>query len=731
MPKKKTPPNNEPSSAPEPHSLSKKIYDILHRDAPATLRVIDIAKQLNIRSDTPEYEILRTEINTLVQNKTIHRSARRRLGLKPVSQNTTLFEGVLKYEHNRGMISTDSTDFPVIFIRQQYLATALDGDKVQVKLLALKKDKKPYGTVLNVTERANILIAGTLDYDGDFYFLVPDEDKHYLDFLIPPKKLKGATKGDKVVGRFLRWEDAHKSPEAEIVEVLGRSGNPSVEFSGVLKEFGLSAKFDDLLEEQARKVAIQPTPKSITNGRIDLRKEEIITIDPDDARDFDDALSLTILENKNYRLGVHIADVTHYLEADTPLDHEAYNRANSTYLVDRVVPMLPESLSNDICSLVPDKIRFAYSVFMEFTPKGLLKNYEIAETAIKSKKRFTYNEVQEIIISGKGKHLELINNLFTLSKLLRAKRFEKGGLDFETTETKFQLDENGSPVKAVIKSGNDATKLVEECMLAANQTVALHIKNISKKMKLRHPLPFFYRIHDSPDAAKLKDVLNFVRSLGIKTKLENLTSKEINHLLLQVEELPEKKVIHQFVLRAMAKAVYSENNIGHYGLGFSDYAHFTSPIRRYPDVIIHRLLKEYAHGLPSPQKIVVHNSELSAASAHCSLRERQSVEAERASTKLAQTILAQKNLGSEFNATVSGVTSFGVFVLLDEVGIEGLLHIRDLTDDYYIFDEKNFQLVGRRRKQSYRIGTRLRVQIAHVNLDKREIDLKLVGNAEE
>jgi ribonuclease R len=730
MPKKKTLPTDEITSPPE-LSLSQKIYDVLDNHAPATLRVVDIAKILKLPSDTPEYELMRSEVNRLVQSKTIHKSARRRFGLKPVSQNMTLFEGTLKYEHNRGLITTESSEFPVIYIRQQYLATALDGDRVQVKLLALKKDKKPYGTVIDIMKRANTPIAGTIDFDGDFYFLVPDEDKHYLDFLIPPKKLNGAIKGDKVIGRFLRWEDIHKSPEAEILEILGRSGNPAVEFAGVLKEFGLPAKFPDHLEEQARKVAVQPTAKSITNGRIDLRKEEIITIDPDDARDFDDALSLTLLENKNYRLGVHIADVTHYLEEKTPLDEEAYNRANSTYLVDRVVPMLPESLSNDICSLVPGKIRFAYSVFMEFTPKGVLKNYEIAETAIKSKKRFTYNEVQQIIQSGKGKHLELITNLFTLSKILRAKRFEKGGLDFETTETKFQLDENGSPVKAILKSATDATKLVEECMLAANQTVALHIKAMSKKLKLRQPLPFFYRIHDTPDAAKLKDVLNFVRSLGIKTKLEDLSSKEINHLLLQVEELPEKKVIHQFVLRAMAKAVYSEKNIGHFGLGFSDYSHFTSPIRRYPDVIIHRLLKEYAQGLPTPQKIVALNSQLAAASSHCSMRERQSVEAERASTKLAQTILAQKSLGHEYNAAVSGVTSFGVFVLLDEVGIEGLLHIRDLTDDYYIFDEKNFQLVGRRRKQHYRIGTRLRVQIIRVNLDKREIDLRLVGNSED
>lgn len=728
MPKKKT---LSPDTSTSESDLAQKIYSILDSHAPATLRLIDIAKLLKLSSDTPEYESLRAEINALVQNKTIHKSARRRFGLKPVSQNTTLFEGTLRYEHNRGLITTESSEFPVIYIRQQYLATALDGDTVQVKLLALKKDKKPYGTVLNIIERANTPIAGTLEFDGDFYFLVPDEDKHYLDFLIPPKKLNGATKGDKVLGRFLRWEDAHKSPEAEIMEVLGRSGNPSVEFAGVLKEFGLPAKFTEQLEEQARKAAVQPTPKAIANGRVDLRKDEIITIDPDDARDFDDALSLTILENKNYRLGVHIADVTYYLEEGTSLDDEAYNRANSTYLVDRVVPMLPESLSNDVCSLVPGKIRFAYSVFMEFTPKGILKKYEIAETAIKSKKRFTYNEVQQIIESNKGKHLELITNLFKLSKILRQKRFEKGGLDFETTETRFQLDETGSPIKAIIKSGNDATKLVEECMLAANQTVALHVKTISKQMKLRNPLPFFYRIHDSPDAAKLKDVLNFVRSLGVKTKLENLTSKEINQLLQHVDELPEKKVIHQFMLRAMAKAVYSEKNIGHFGLGFSDYSHFTSPIRRYPDVIIHRLLKEYAREIPSPQRIVACNTQLSAAAAHCSLRERQSVEAERASTKLAQTILAQKCLGYEFNAAVSGVTSFGVFVLLDEVGIEGLLHIRDLTDDYYIFDEKNFQLVGRRRKQSYRIGTRLRIQIVNVNLDKREVNLRLVGNAKE
>jgi ribonuclease R len=724
--KKKT--NMEPvAQQMNAEELHQTIISILTQNAPATLRLLDIGKLLHYRSDSAEYEALRDAINYLAQKKTIYKSARRRFGITPISQNPSVFTGVLKFEHNRGSIVTDSTEFPIIYIRQQYLATALAGDTVQVKLLALKKDQKPYGTVNKVVSRAEGIMAGTLDFDGDFHFFIPDEEKYYVDFLIHPKKLKHAKKGDKVLAKFVRWDDAHKSPEAEITEVLGASGNPLVEFAGVLKEFGLPAKFSDELEADAKALAIQPTPKSIRPPRIDLRKEEIITIDPDDARDFDDALSLTILENKNYRLGVHIADVTTYLEENSALDKEAYNRANSTYLVDRVVPMLPESLSNDICSLVPNKIRFTFSVFMEFTPKGVLKNYEIAETAIKSTKRFTYNEVQTIIDTGKGKHVELVQNLFTLSKILRAKRFDKGGLDFESSETRFQLDETGTPVRAIIKSATDSTKLVEECMLAANQTVALHIKAISKKAKLRQPLPFFYRIHDNPDATKLKDVLTFVRSLGIKTKLENLSSKEINYLLQQVEDLPEKKVIHQFMLRAMAKAVYSEKNIGHYGLGFSDYAHFTSPIRRYPDVIVHRLLKEYALEIPSAERINSLLRRLSAASEHCSDRERLSVTAERSSTKLAQTILAEKYLGKEFNASVSGVTSFGVFVLLDDVGIEGLLHIRDLTDDYYTFDEKNFQLVGRRRKQQYRIGTRLRVQIMRVNLDKREVDMRLVG----
>ena len=705
-------------------ALSDHIIEILKASAPEMMKLNDLAKALNIRSDSVEYDALRIKLNDMDQRKQIYKSTRRRFGLRPLGE-ISAFTGILRFQYNRGSVETGSKEFPIVYVREQELRTALDGDHVRVKLLALKKGKKPYGTITEILQRSEMPISGTLDCDDDFCFLIPDDDKYPVDFLIPKRKMGNAVHGDKVIGKFIKWEDRHKSPEAEIIEILGKSGDPSVEFAGIMKEFELPASFPVIVEEEAKAVAVIPSETELKKRR-DLRDLTIITIDPDDAKDFDDALSLEKLSNGNMRLGVHIADVTAYVAEDSALDKEALKRATSTYLVDRVVPMLPESLSNVICSLQPHVTRLAFSVFMECDAQGNVIDYDIAETVINSKRRFTYAEAQDIIDTGKGDLQDLILDLHALATLLREKRYRSGGVDFVTQETKFILDEQRNPIKAILKSRTDATSLVEECMLLANQTVAIALEQMSKSMLKKGLLPFVYRVHDEPDMIKLKGVLGFVRQLGIQVPNGTPSSRQLNTILENAGHLPEIMIINQFMLRSMAKAIYLEENIGHYGLGFAHYTHFTSPIRRYPDIIVHRLLKEYARSKPSDARFRYLQDYVVEASAHCSLRERLAVDAERASIRLASAQLALKYKGGIFNGRVTGVTSFGLFILLDELNIEGLLHMSDLSDDYYYFDEAQFRLIGKKTKKVFRIGTTLTVKISNANIDKRQIDLSLV-----
>lgn len=705
-----------------------EIIALLNDYSPQTLRLHELAKQFGLPSESPEYQDFRVELDRLVQEGLIYRSSRRRYGLLEGSATTTTtFEGILLIHGFTGSVTTNSEQFPVITVKRHHLGTALNGDRVVVKLLALKHGAKPNGEILKVVERNQTGIVGRIEHDGDFFFLIPDDNRIHVDFLIHPSRLNKAQDGDKVAINFLRWTDPHKSPEGEVTEILGEAGVAKVEYASILKEFSLRKEFPKAVEKEAQRVAVSPSDEEIAR-RLDMRDKMIVTIDPPDARDFDDALSFEVLDNGNYRVGVHIADVSHYVRENSPIDKEALERGTSVYLVDGVVPMLPERLSNDVCSLVPHQDRLAYSVFMEYTKRGVLKDYEIRETIINSKRRFTYDEVQQVINTGEGEHSDFLMQLHRFAEVLRKKRFTKGGIDFDTTEIKFILDDAKNPVEAVLKKRSDATSLVEEYMLAANQTVATHIKHISpgggrKKNEL---LPFVYRIHDDPDEEKLHTALEFVRALGIELPNE-LTSKQINALLESIQDRPERHVINQVLLRSMAKAVYSSYNVGHYGLGFKYYAHFTSPIRRYPDLIIHRLLKEYADGTPDNKRLTHLNDHLNEVSDHSSGRERLAVEAERASIKLTQVAIVKEKIGEEFNGMVTGVTNFGLFVMIDDLYAEGLVRMREMDDDFYFFDERRYALVGRKTRKIFRIGTRVRVKIIKANVEKREIDFSYVG----
>jgi ribonuclease R len=705
--------------------LSDRIIEVM-KSARVPLKINEIGKSLSISSTSPEYDVLLATLDLLIENAIVKKTTRRRFILASNEMPTT-FVGILECDNTQsGTLRTSNATFPIIHIRQKDMGTALHGDTIEVKLLAMQSKKKPRGFVLKVIERSSKPIAGTIELSGDFVFFAPDDEHYYYDFLVSYKKLKGAKPGDKVLARFLEWDNPHQSPSAEIVEVIGRTGDNRIEFDAVVKEFSLPTRFDDNLELEAHQRAEANYDLS---NRIDIRNELVVTIDPDDAKDFDDALSLREFTSPEgyplVELGVHIADVSTYLKDGSPLDAEAIARGNSTYLVDRVIPMLPEVLSNNVCSLVPNQDRLTYSCFMTFDNRGLLRDYRIEETIINSKRRYTYNEVQSIIETSEGDNAEFILKLNSLATLLRQRRYKDGGIDFDTSEIRYTLDENKNPIKATKKKRTDATGLVEECMLSANKTISEHIQHLRKKWSLKKTLPFLYRIHDEPDGEKLRSAIGFVRAMGIQVPNHKLTSKDINDIIMGVAELPESNSINQILLRAQAKAVYSGMNIGHYGLGFKDYSHFTSPIRRYPDVVVHRLLKEFAKGQPSRERMLAISEYIDEIADHTTATERRSVEAERASQKVAQTLIALQHLGGEFTGTVTGITSYGLFVLLDDIYAEGLCHLRDMDGDYFSFDEKNFRLIGKKTRAVYRFGSRITVQIINVNLRKRQIDLRL------
>lgn len=692
-----------------------------------TLRLNEIAKGLHISSDTPDYEILKSILAELCTQGILAKSSRRKYSLK-YSDSVSTNEGVIHIKGGQGFVEMNHDTSLKIRIKRRYLNTALDGDTVIIRFLPTKKNRKPRGEVIQILERNKAEIQGKIEFYDNVYFFIPDDEKYYVDFIINENKLNGAKDGDKVKIKLLRWDNPMKSPQGEVVKIISSPssiGEVASEFDSIVEEFNLPTEFPDKVQKQANSIT-KPDIKSILDNRLDLRKETIITIDPIDAKDFDDALSLKYLDNGNRLLGVHIADVSYFVPEKTELDMEALKRGNSVYLVDRVIPMLPEELSNELCSLKPKRIRLTYTVLMEISPNGVVLDYQIAESIIKSSRRFAYEEVQQIIEAGKGELDDLILPLHKLAVQLRENRFALGGVDFESIEVKFELDENKNPIKAEPRKSTQATQLVEECMLLANKTVAMHVRKISKKYKLPEVLPFLYRIHDEPNPEKLKENLNFLKTLGVKFTLKNNTSKEINRVVKLFEEKPEKYIVHQILLRSMAKAEYSSKNIGHYGLGFKDYAHFTSPIRRYPDLIVHRLLKEYNKAKPKPNKITYYNTVLENIGQHCTETERESMEAERACSRLAQTFMARKYLGKELDGRISGITNFGIFVLMEDFWGEGLIHIRDLRDDYYYFDEQNHRLTGKRNKKSYKLGDKLKVRVIHVNIEARKIELELV-----
>lgn len=732
----------------KPRDLRSEILAELSREHTAT-SLLELGKRLRIKSESADHEHLKQILDRLVDEGAVVKHNRRRYSIS--RQNTAELVGVLTMHHNHATVRVGKTQETTVQIKRHHLLTALDSDTVRVQMHARSARQKVFGEVVEVINRSELPITGTIEYDGSFYFLVPDDAKYHVDFLVAEKNLGGAKPGQKVVAQFLHWEHANASPEATVQEILGSGGEPSVEFAAILKEFGLPFSFPSDVEHAA--AACMPPDGRAVEGRVDIQNKTVITIDPVDARDFDDALSLEEHPNGEVELGVHIADVSHYVPENSIIDEEALRRGTSTYLVDRVVPMLPEALSNHICSLVPNQPRFAYSVFMRFSKTGVLKSYSISETIINSTRRYSYEEAQQVIdaasstttqlpeknrgratgkktsknVASPSVHDALVLKLHSLSGILYRRRIQHGGIDFETQETKYTVDENMRPQPPTIKVRTEATSLVEECMLAANRVVAEHVQKLMKKWRMPQPPPIVYRIHEEPNAEKLASAVTVVRSLGIDVPSGKLTPMQINAVLAKVRDRPERTVVNTLLLRAMAKAVYSEHNVGHFGLGFTDYAHFTSPIRRYPDLFVHRALKEYAKGKPTPQRVAALYGRAGLVSDQSSATERSAIEAERASQKLAQVMIARDHVGEVHPGQISGVTGFGVFITIDVLLCEGLLHIRDLGDDYYYFDEKRFRLVGRKKKKVLQFGTPLQVVITRADIEKRVIDVALAA----
>ena len=607
-----------------------------------------------------------------------------------------------------------------IFIAERLSGHAMHGDKVKVSLTAKRRGRKVEGEVIEILERAKDTFVGTLKVEKYYAFLLTEDRTLANDIFIPRDMLKGGKNGDKAVVKVVEWPQDAKNPIGKVVDILGQAGDNNTEMHAILAEFGLPYVYPKTVEQAAEKISDIITPEDYAE-REDFREIITFTIDPKDAKDFDDALSIRPLKPGLWEVGVHIADVTHYVKEGSSIDKEAEKRATSVYLVDRTIPMLPERLCNLLCSLRPNEEKLAYSAIFEMNDKAEVKHARIAKTVIKSDRRFTYEEAQDIIETGEGEFKDEILKLNELAQILRKNRMASGAVDFDRVEVRFEIDEKGKPLSVYFKESKEANKLIEEFMLLANRTVAECIGKVPKNKKAK---VFPYRIHDLPAPERLENLNWFVNRFGYKIRTsgsKSEVSKSLNKLLVEVRGKKEQNLIEMVSLKAMQKAKYSTHNIGHYGLAFDYYTHFTSPIRRFPDMMVHRLLARYLAGGRTAMEAKYEDL-----CEHSSAMEQIAANAERASIKYKQVEFMGERMGQEFDGTISGVTEWGLYVEINENKCEGMIPMRELDDDYYDFDEKSYCLTGRRYHKKYSLGDPVRIKVVRANLERKQLDFALV-----
>jgi ribonuclease R len=713
-------------------SFHDRILKFLARFPNESFKSKELSRRIGIRNEKDE-QLFKKALRSLQDDRKILRIHGKRYSHLHEAQ---LFLGELEVTSRGFGVVTVDEGGEELFIRQDNLGDASHGDTVEVSLLAQSTKQRERGVrreaeVLRVVKRGITTFVGTLERVRKQFFVVPDDRRIAKEILIAKENLLEAKEGDKIVVEIIAWKKDHQNSEGRILEVLGKSGELSAEIRSVIHEYHLPTSFsaDVLNETNAIPAGI---PQSEISRRIDLRTLLCFTIDPEDAKDFDDAVSLESLPDGQFRLGVHIADVSHYVQAGSALDKEALKRGTSVYFPAGVIPMLPEILSNGLCSLRPNEDRLAFSVFINISPRGSVKEYEIVESVICSKQRFSYERVQEFlgklerndpIPSSDQPFAESLRNMHKLSTVLTKKRLKEGSIDFDSAEAKFELDEHGRPINIIKKVRLESHRLVEEFMLLANRIVARHIGFVKKEEKAK---PFLYRVHDSPNPERIGELAAFVEKFGFKLNIDSgVTSKSLQRLLEQIKGTEVENVINEVALRSMSKAVYSERNIGHYGLAFDFYSHFTSPIRRYPDLIVHRMLKQYSAGV-SPNELEMLRQRLPLIAKQSSEMERSAMEAERAATKVLQVEYMKRHIGDEFHAVISGVAHYGIFVELTDSLVEGMIHVRDLSDDYYMYDEKQYTFKGRHTHKQYRLGDALEVKVVRVNPEEHQIDFGII-----
>lgn len=697
--------------------LTQLIVDIFEKSGNTSLNYKQVAAKLNI-TDSDSKATISDILSDGSRLGLFHQPERGKFQLKQLHVYVT--GKVDMTADGSAYIVPDDDSESDIYVAPRKLRQALHNDIVKVHVYERKKGRKREGEVVEILQRAKTDFTGTIDISKSYAFFQPDDRKMLHDIFIPLDNLNGAKNGEKVLVSILEWPKNAKNPIGIVKSVLGKKGENNTEMNAILADFGFPLEFPKAVEDAANSISDSISAEDISK-RHDFRSTTTFTIDPADAKDFDDAISFKKLENGNYEVGIHIADVSHYVTPDSTLDKEAFERGTSVYLVDRVIPMLPERLSNNLCSLRPNEDKLCFSAVFEMDEKANVIDQWFGRTVIHSDRRFSYEEAQEIIEGKEDELSEAILKLNELAFILRDRKFKAGAISFESEEVKFNLDENGKPLGVYTKVRKEAHKLIEDFMLLANRKVAEFIGRMGKG---KNKLPFVYRFHDVPNPETLTSFSLFASRFGhrLSIKTDKETAKSLNALLTKIEGSKEQNLLTSLAIRSMAKAIYTTKKTSHYGLAFDYYTHFTSPIRRYPDVMVHRLLQFYLDGGKN-----VNAEHYEKMSEHSSQMEKKAAEAERASIKYKQAEFLQDQIGIEYTGIVSGVTEWGMYVEIEENKCEGMVRLRDITDDFYTLDEKNFAIIGQRKKKVYQLGDEVQIKVKKVDLEKRQIDFTLLS----